>query len=178
MSDYDPISLEIMWSRLIASVDEAASALVRTSFSPNVREANDFACGLLDVHGASLAENTLGIPGFLGILPLLQAQVLRKYPLEEWEPGDVIITNDPWLNSGHLPDVAIIRPVFHNSQLVAFAGNIAHAHDIGGGLFGANAREVYEEGISIPILRLYRAGQRNDTLYELLRDNVRTFEQV
>ena len=113
---FDPITLEILWSRLTAIADQSAKTLVRTSFSTIVRESNDYATALMDADGALLAENTIGIPSFLGIMPRTLRELLRRFPRETWKPGDCVITNDPWLATGHLPDVTMIMPVFRRQR--------------------------------------------------------------
>ena len=148
--EFDPISLEILWSRLISVVDEAAATLVRTSFSTIVKESNDYACMLLDSKGDGLANNTASIPSFIATLPRTMKHFLKVYPPGQWKPGDVIMTNDPWLASGHLPDITMAMPIFYRGKLVAFAGTIAHSPDIGGTIWSADAREMFEEGIRIP----------------------------
>ena len=120
------------WSRLISITDESAAALLRTSFSTIVRESNDYATVLMDANGDALAENTAGIPSFVGILPrTLRDHLLIRYPRETWRPGDCVITNDPWMATGHLPDITMAAPIFHRGRLVAFSGSIAHSPDIG-----------------------------------------------
>ena len=129
---FDPVSLEILWSRLISIADESAAALLRTSFSTIVRESNDFATALMDANGDSLSENTAGIPSFVGILPRTLKHFLARFPKDTWRPGDLVITNDPWMATGHLPDVTMAAPIFHRGRLVGFSGSIAHLPDIGG----------------------------------------------
>lgn len=174
----DPVALEILWGRLVSIADESASALQRTSFSTTVRESNDFACVLLAPDGTTLAENTLGVPSFAGMMSIVMRHFLKRYPAQSWRPGDIGLTNDPWLNTGHLPDTTIITPVFHRAALVAFAGNTAHKMDIGGGGYGAAATDVFQEGIRLPMCKLYQAGQVNELLIELIRANVRTPDSV
>ena len=176
--EFDPISLEILWSRLISVVDEAAATLVRTSFSTIVKESNDYACLLMDSRGDSLANNTASIPSFIATLPRTMKHFLRAYPPNRWSPGDVIMTNDPWLASGHLPDITMAMPIFHRGRLVAFVGTIAHSPDIGGSIWSADARELFEEGIRIPPLKLYEGGKPNTTLLDMIRANVRVPEMV
>ena len=176
--EFDPISLEILWSRLISVVDEAAATLVRTSFSTIVKESNDYACILMDSRGDSLANNTASIPSFIATLPRTMKHFLREYPQDQWSPGDVIMTNDPWLASGHLPDITMAMPIFHRGKLVAFVGTIAHSPDIGGSIWSADARELFEEGIRIPPLKLYEQGNPNATLLNMIRANVRVPEMV
>lgn len=173
----DPVTLEIWWSRLVAIADEAATTLLRTAFSTIVRESNDFATVLLNRAGQSIAECSGGIPAFAGILPRTAKAMLERHPLAEWREGDVMITNDPWINTGHLPDMAVITPIFHQGALVGFAGSAAHAPDVGGNGTAAS-HDLYEEGICIPPMHLYRAGRRNDEMLKLFLNNVRVPEQV
>ena len=174
----DPITLEIWWSRLVNIADEAATALVRTAFSTIVRESNDYAAVLMDENGDSLAENTGGIPSFSCILPTTTKHFLQKFPKADWREGDCIVTNDPWLATGHLPDITAVSPIFLRGRLAGFAGSIAHSPDIGGSLWAADCRELFEEGLRIPPMRLYREGVRNEALVELLLGNVRVPAQV
>lgn len=175
---FDPVTLEILWKRLITIVDEAATALRRSSFSPIVRESNDYACVLTDVEGNALAENTWGIPSFAGVLSTVIRRFLKEYPHDKWAPGDVGITNDPWIVSGHLPDISIIMPIFHKGKLIAFTGSIAHSADIGGSIWSADATEVFEEGLRIPPMKFIEAGKSNEALHAIISSNVRVPEQV
>ena len=145
----DPVALQVVWTRLIAIADEAAATLRRTSFSPIVRESNDFACVIFDAAGNAMAENTIGIPSFNMTLSRTLQHFLKLRPAAEWRPGDVGISNDPWLTSGHLPDITMVAPVFHAERLIAWTGAIAHMADIGGTLWSADTREVFEEGMRI-----------------------------
>lgn len=174
----DPISLEIYWSRLIAVANEAAATLVRTSFSPIVRETNDFACALFDAEGNAIADNTIGVPAFNMTLSHTLRHFLKRRPLKMWRAGDVGITNDPWLVAGHLPDVAVLAPIFLEDRLVAWSGSIAHQVDIGGIGWSADARSVYEEGLRIPPSLLFREGNPNEDLFDVIRSNVRLADQV
>jgi N-methylhydantoinase B len=168
-----PVALQVIWRRLIAIADEAAATLRRTSFSPIVRESNDFACVLFDADGCAIAENTIGIPSFNMTLGRTLTHCLWKRPASEWRPGDVGICNDPWLTSGHLPDITIIAPIFLGRRLLGWTGSIAHMADIGGALWSADTREVFEEGIRIPFMLFMREGKYNDELVRILRANVR-----
>lgn len=174
----DPISLEVLWSRLIAVADEAATTLVRTSFSPIVRESNDYSCVLFDAAGNAIAENTIGIPSFNLTVCRTLEHFLKWRPLESWQPGDVAICNDPWIASGHLPDVTIIGPLFDGNRRIGWAGSVAHMVDIGGTGWSADARQVFEEGLRIPPMLLMRAGQPNEDLLEMVRANVRLPDEV
>ena len=175
---FDPVSLEILWSRLISIADESAAALLRTSFSTIVRESNDFATALMDANGDSLSENTAGIPSFVGILPRTLKHFLARFPKDTWRPGDLVITNDPWMATGHLPDVTMAAPIFHRGRLVGFSGSIAHLPDIGGAPWGCDARELFEEGLRIPPLKFYSEGRQNAEFTEILLGNVRVPDQV
>jgi N-methylhydantoinase B len=175
---FDPVTLEIFWSRLISIADESAAALLRTSFSTIVRESNDFGTVLMDANGDSLSENTGGIPSFSGILPRTLKHFLAKYPIETWKPGDCVITNDPWMATGHLPDITVAMPIFHKGRLVGFSGSIAHSPDIGGSLWSADCRELFEEGIRIPPMKFLREGELNQDLTDMILGNVRLPDQV
>ncbi|MGH7268330.1 MAG: hydantoinase B/oxoprolinase family protein, partial [Candidatus Rokuibacteriota bacterium] len=175
---FDPVTLQILWNRLIGIVDEGAITLVRTSFSSVVQECNDYACVIMDARGRGLADNPRSIPAFIGTLPRTTRALLEELPPETWAPGDVVVTNDPWLGTGHLPDFSLVAPVFHRDRLVAFAGSVAHAADVGGINWGSHAREVFEEGIRIPVSKLFEAGRPNRQLLRILEANVRVPEQV
>ncbi len=177
-TEFDAITLEILWSRLISIADESAAALLRTSFSTIVRESNDFATVLMDGEGNSLAENTIGIPSFVGCMPRALGHMLAKFPKESLRAGDCIITNDPWMSTGHLPDIAMAAPIFHRGRLVAFSGSIAHSPDIGGALWGADCRELFEEGLRILPVRFLVEGEPNRDVFDFILGNVRVPEQV
>ena len=176
--DFDPVTLEIFWSRLISIADESAAALLRTSFSTIVRESNDFGTVLMDANGDSLSENTGGIPSFSGILPRTLKHFLERFPKETWKPGDCVITNDPWLATGHLPDITMAMPIFHDGALVGFSGSVAHSPDIGGSLWSADCRELFEEGLRIPPTKFLIEGEPNELLQEIILSNVRLPDQV
>jgi N-methylhydantoinase B len=175
---FDPITLELLWRRLISLVDEAAAALVRTSFSTLVRESYDFSCIVTDDAGQSLVQATESIPSFIGTLPATVKHFLRFFPPDTLTPGDVLITNDILLGTGHLPDITVAKPIFRNGRLVAFSASTAHAPDIGGKIRSPEPREVFEEGFQIPPWKLMRAGTTDETLVALLRKNVRTPDQT
>jgi 5-oxoprolinase (ATP-hydrolysing) len=174
----DPVSLEIMWSRLVTVVEEMWHTICRTAFSLIVSEAQDFACDLLDANGDSLAHSPRAMPVFNLTLPRAVKALLKKFPPETLKPGDVLVTNDPWLCAGHLFDIAVVMPVFRQGNLVALTGTVGHVGDIGGTKDSLRAREIYEEGIQIPPMMLYRAGVPNDDLFTLIAENVRKNEEV
>ena len=175
---FDPVTLEILWTRMISAVDEAAKALRRTSFSTLVNESNDFACVLTDTRGQSIAQNTESIPSFIGTLPVTVKHFISRDRDREHAPGDVLVTNTPWIATGHLNDITVARPIFHGGRVVGFAASTAHAPDIGGKVRSVEAREVFEEGFHIPIMKLVRAGEPDTTLLKLLRAAVRTPDQT
>ena len=178
MSRIDPVDLGIMWDRLTAITDEILLSIVRTSFSVGVREAWDLACVVFDPQGRSLAQGTLSMPAFIGTAPFTMQHMLARYPAAALAPGDVLVTNDPWLGTGHTPDICVARPVFVDDRLVGFVMTISHLPDIGGnGLTIANT-EIYQEGLIVPVSKLYRAGAPNEELFALIRTNVRTPDQV
>ena len=178
INEFDPIGLGILWDRLISITDEILAALVRTSFSTIVRESYDLSCVLLDPDGNSLAQGTYSVPSFTGTASPTIRHILRKYPPDTLQPGDVIITNDPWLGTGHLFDINVMRPVFRRRQLVGYTMSITHLPDIGGKGFSATSTAVYEEGLRLPICKLANAGKLNGELLELIRTNVRVEELV
>ncbi len=174
----DPVSLEIMWARLITVVEEMWQTICRTAFSLIVSEAQDFACDLLDPDGESLAHSPRAMPVFNLTLPRAVKALLAKFPAATLRPGDVLVTNDPWLCAGHLFDIAVVTPVFREGRMVALMGTVGHVGDIGGTKDSLRAREIYDEGIQIPPMYLYRAGVPNEDLLTLLGENVRKPEEV
>lgn len=173
----DPVWLQAMWTRLITIANECWIATYRSSHSTIISEALDIGCEILDSRGGSLAHGTRSIPVFNMIMPGVVRAVLAKFGTAV-APGDVFITNDPWICAGHLPDIAIVTPVFRNDKLVAFAASVANLSDIGGNLNRPLNREIYEEGLQIPMLRLCEGGARVGPVWELILANVRTADEV
>jgi N-methylhydantoinase B len=173
---FDPIDLEILWSRLILVVDEAAYTIVRTSMSKVVTEGRDFGSLLLDPKGRLLAAD-VSVASKTGTISIVVKEILKQFPAESFRPGDMVATNNPWWIMGHLNDIAIVAPLFHHGKLVAFAECIAHMADIGGSLSGS-PREVYEEGLIIPPLKILDRGRENSTFFSMLEANVRVPRQV
>jgi len=178
ISSFDPVTTEILWSKLISLLDEAATTLVRAAFSPVIREANDFACVLTDPMGHSLGESGLSAPSFLNTIPITIRAFIEHHPLDTLKPGDVLITNDPWLASGHLPDVTVAMPIFYRGCIVAFAGVCAHMTDMGGRQRSTDARELFEEGLQIPICKLIDAHEPNKLVLSFISENVRVPQDV
>ena len=175
---FDAVSLGIMWDRLVSLTDEIVSTLVRSSFSTIVYESYDLSCVVLDADTNSIAQGTFGIPAFIGSAPVTLRHMLKRFPAETLKPGDIVVTNDPWLGTGHLFDITMMRPVFRNGRIVAYTVSITHLPDIGGNGFGSASTEVYQEGLRLPICKLYDAGKINDLIVEIIRTNVRVPEQV
>jgi N-methylhydantoinase B len=173
----DPITLEVWWSRLAAIADEAAATLLRTAFSTIIRESNDYTVVLMNTSGQTIAECRAGIPGFAALMSVLTRHLLAKFPALSWRDGDIVITNDPWIATGHLPDVAMVTPIFHRGALAGFTGTAAHVPDIGG-TPGLGVTDLMSEGLLIPPLHLQREGKRNEELIALLLSNVRLSGQV
>jgi N-methylhydantoinase B len=172
------IHTQIMWNRLIAVVEEQAQTMIRTAFSTSVREAGDLSAGVFDRHGRMLAQAVTGTPGHVNSMANGVVHFLDKYPLAGMKPGDHYITNDPWQTSGHLHDITVVTPTFYRGEPVALFANTIHVVDIGGLGMGPDGRQVYEEGIAIPIMPLAREGKMNEDLLRMVRANVREPLQV
>lgn len=175
---FDPVSLEVCWNRLISIASEQAAAMVNASFSAVLGEMEDLSAGVFDARGVMMAQSVQGAPGHLGSLSVGVKSFLQVFRPEALRPGDVLITNDPWLVSGHKHDITIVTPVFLSKRLVGFTASNCHTVDIGGRIFSAAATEVYEEGLQIPRMKLFAAGRRNETLFRILQENVRSPELV
>ena len=174
----DPIALEIMWSRLTTVVDEMWITIIRTAFSLIIAESQDFACELLDPTGETLAHSPRAMPVFNLTLPRAVKALLARFPVETLQPGDMLVTNDPWLCAGHLFDIAVVSPVFRDGRVVALVGTVGHVADIGGTRDSLKAREIFEEGLQIPPMKLARAGVDNADLFAIIAENVRNPSQV
>jgi N-methylhydantoinase B len=174
---FDPITLEILWRRLVSIVDEADASVARTAFSSLLRDAHDYTCMFTDSRGQELVQGTFCTPGQAGAMALGVKNIINSIPAKDYRPGDVYIVNDPWLLAGHLNDVCVLSPIFFKKRPVAFTACVFHHSDIGGRVASDN-REVHEEGIFIPLTKLYDAGRLNEEVLRLIRWNVRTPEEV
>ncbi|MCC6297707.1 MAG: hydantoinase B/oxoprolinase family protein [Anaerolineales bacterium] len=174
---FDPITLEILWRRLISIVDEADATVARTAFSSLLRDAHDYTCMFTDRHGRELAQGTLATPGQSGAMALGIQNLVKKFPTDYFNQGDVFITNDPWALAGHLNDICVFSPIFHKDILVAFTACVLHHSDIGGRVASDN-HDVFEEGLFIPLVKLYDRGELNQAVMDMIRWNVRTPENV
>ena len=167
------INLQIMWHRLISVVEEQAQTLLRTAFSSMVRECGDLSAGVFDMNGRMLAQAVTGTPGHVNSMAESVKHFLRYFPAETMKPGDIYITNDPWMGTGHLNDFVLTTPAFHKGRMIALFSCTSHLIDIGGIGFGPDATDVHMEGIYIPFLKLADQGEMNDTLLAMIRANTR-----
>ncbi|QBF32457.1 hydantoinase B/oxoprolinase family protein [Thalassococcus sp. S3] len=172
------IDHQIMWNRLIAVVEEQATTLIRTAFSTSVREAGDLSAGLFDRQGRMMAQAVTGTPGHVNAMAESVTHFAAEITPQNTYPGDVFITNDPWLGTGHLHDITVVTPVFRNDIHIGYFACTAHVVDIGGRGFGPDGNEVYEEGLLIPITKFAERGQVQALLVQLIRANVRTPDQT
>ena len=178
MSKFDPVLLEILWNRLLSVCNEQQLALISTAFSTVVRESQDLACGVFDSRGHMIAQSQTGTPGHINSMATGIRHFLEAYPPATLAPGDVLITNDPWQTAGQVNDMTVLTPVFVHDAVIAYFASTCHSPDVGGRLLSAQAREVFEEGIRIPITKLFHRGEPNQELIKLLRANVRTPEET
>ncbi|MEM8925454.1 MAG: hydantoinase B/oxoprolinase family protein [Actinomycetota bacterium] len=169
---------QVMWNRLISIVEEQALTLIRTAFSTSVREAGDLSAGVFDREARMVAQAVTGTPGHVNTMAAAVAHFITDIGPERIYPGDVYVTNDPWKGTGHLHDITVTTPVFVEEELIGFFACTAHVVDVGGRGYGPDAREVYEEGIRIPILKWVERGRLNRDLVTIIRQNVREADQV
>ncbi len=174
----DPVQVGILWTRLTSIVEEVATVLLNTSFTPVVREAGDLSAGIFDRRGRMIAQAVTGTPGHINTMATAVRHFAERFPLDSLAPGDSLATNDPWLASGHLHDVTVVTPLFHGNRAVGWCANTCHMADIGGRTLGAEALDVYEEGLRLPIVKLIAGGRLDPLLAELIAANVRTPEMV
>jgi len=174
---FDPVTLEILWRRLLSIVDEADAAVARTAFSSVLRDAHDYTCMFTDRRGRELAQGTFATPGQSGAMAMGIKKLVQSLPTDSFQPGDAYITNDPWALAGHLNDVCVLSPIFYRDQLAAFTACVLHHADIGGRVASDN-HDVFEEGLFIPLVKLYDGGKLNEAVLDMIRWNVRTPEQV
>ncbi|HXI86743.1 MAG TPA: hydantoinase B/oxoprolinase family protein [Parvularculaceae bacterium] len=170
---FDGLRLQLLWNRLIAVVEEQAQTLIRTAFSTTVREAGDLSAGVFNVEGRMLAQAVTGTPGHVNAMAASVGMFLKRYPLQTLEEGDVLLTNDPWEGTGHLNDFTVVTPVFRDGRAIALFAATSHVADVGGLGFGPDARQVFEEGLLVPIMPLFRRSEPNETLLQMIRANVR-----
>ena len=168
----DPVRIGLIWRRIEGLVDQVAETFLRAAFSVVVRDNYDMAFSLFDGQGRLIAQSKRSIPSFTGTLPRTLDAILEKFPAERLNPGDVIITNDPWIGTGHLNDISMAHPIFRDGRLIAFAASTAHTVDIGGAP-SPTARDRFEEGLCIPICKIVEGGVENETVVDFLKENLR-----
>ncbi len=173
-----PIRMQLMWDRLISVVEQQALALVRTGFSTSTREAGDVSAGVFDLVGNMLAQAVTGTPGHINSMARAVRHFIQKFPIATMREGDVFLTNDPWKGTGHLHDFTFVTPTFRRGKVVALFACTCHVVDVGGRGMTADARQVFEEGLYVPLMRFADAGKVNETLIEIVRQNVREPVQV
>ena len=177
-AELDATTLTMAWNKLLTIVDEAQVTLLRTAFSRIVTEAWDFSCALFDTKGQMVAQGRHGLPAFLGCMAQALHDFIAAYPPETLEPGDSLITTDPWIGASQINDVFFVTPIFHHGRIVAYAMSVSHSPDVGGRLLSADSKEVFEEGFRLPIVKLFRRGEPNEDLFRIIRLNVRVPEIV
>ncbi|MBT4688063.1 MAG: hydantoinase B/oxoprolinase family protein [Rhodospirillaceae bacterium] len=170
--ELNAVRLGLIWRRLDGIVDQVAETFLRAAFSVVVRDNYDMAFSLFDSQGRQLTQSKRSIPSFLGTLPRTLDAVLDKFPIDKLSPGDVIISNNAWIGTGHLNDISMVHPIFRGNTLVAFAASTAHTVDIGGAP-SPNAKDCYEEGLCIPICKIVVAGEDNPVVMDFLTENLR-----
>lgn len=176
--EIDPILLEVMWNRLISIVNEQAAALIRASFTTIVREVEDLSCGIFTPDAEMVVQAVTGTPGHINTMAIAVKHFAKRYPKDEVKPGDVLISNDAWLCSGHRNDFTAVTPIFRNNVLAGWTATTCHSIDIGGAGFSADTRDVFEEGLGLPIVKIFEEGKPNQTLIDIIKANVRMPTEV
>jgi N-methylhydantoinase B len=174
----DPVTVGVASGRLHSILDEQQATLVRTAFSTIVRESEDLACGVFDTAGNMIGQSSSGTPGHINAMATGVRHFVAAFPSGTLEPGDILLTNDPWMTAGQINDLTVCSPVFREGQHLAFFASTCHAPDIGGRLLSAEANDIYEEGLRLPILKLARAGTMNEDVLSIIRANVRTPDET
>ena len=173
MTEFSPTALQMMWNRLLAVVEEQGQALIRAAFSPIVRECGDISAGIFDVRGRMLAQAVTGTPGHINTMAEAVKSLIAHFPTQTMQPGDIYMTNDPWLASGHLNDFLLLMPAFRGDRVVGFTASTSHLVDLGGLGMGPEGSDIYDEGLLIPPCKLVSAGEINALLLEIVKANSR-----
>jgi len=172
------IRYQVMWDRLTTIVEEQARTLIRTGFSVSTREAGDVSAGVFDLQGRMLAQAVTGTPGHINSMALSVGHFIEKFPIKKMKEGDVFLTNDPWKGTGHLHDIVVVTPTFKKGRVVALFACTTHVVDIGGIGMAPDGKQIYHEGLYIPLMYLFKAGQLNETLIDFVHYNCRESKQV
>ncbi len=173
MSGFGVTQLQVMWNRLLAVVEEQGQTLIRTAFSPIVRECGDISAGIFDLKGRMLAQAVTGTPGHINTMAEAVKILRARFPLQEMKPGDIYMTNDPWIGSGHLNDFLLLMPVFREARVVGFISCTSHLVDLGGLGMGPEGSDIYDEGLLIPPCHLVEGGEVNALLLDIIKANSR-----
>lgn len=176
----DPVTLEVVRNKLDGIANEMQTKLIRSAFSPMIREGFDAAASLMTAQGEVLSQ-AISVPGLMSALVPITAQICRDYPLDTMRPGDAFLLNDPYLGGSHIPDVGMVLPVFHEGVVIAFSCSVAHHQDFGGmvpGSMPTNSTDIFQEGLRLPAVKYLDAGVENRTLIDIIRRNVRTPDAV
>ncbi|MDW4551569.1 hydantoinase B/oxoprolinase family protein [Defluviimonas sp. D31] len=173
MTDLSPARLQVMWNRLLAVVEEQGQTLIRAAFSPIVRECGDISAGIFDVKGRMLAQAVTGTPGHINTMAEAVKTLRERFPIQTMQPGDIYMTNDPWLASGHLNDFLLMMPAFKDGRVVGFTSCTSHLVDLGGLGMGPEGSDIYDEGLLIPPCKLVDRGEVNALLMEIVKANSR-----
>ncbi|MBV0903176.1 hydantoinase B/oxoprolinase family protein [Haloarcula salina] len=174
--DVDSVTLEVTRNAAIAVCEEMNANLIRTGYSPNIKERRDCSCAMFDAD-AEMISQAENMPVHLGAMPFSVEAAIDRFPPETLSPGDAVLLNDPFYGGAHLPDLTLVTPVYHDGDLIAFAANRAHHADIGGshaGSVSADSTEIYQEGLRIPPVKLFEGGEPNDDIFDMILSNVRT----
>ncbi|MGB0667749.1 MAG: hydantoinase B/oxoprolinase family protein [bacterium] len=172
------IRLQLMWDRLIAVVEEQAQAILKTAFGSVVREAGDLSTGIYDLQGRMLAQAVTGTPGHVNTMAKAVSHFLERFPVTSMQPGDVFVTNDPWMGTGHLFDFVVVSPAYYRGKAIALFASTCHMIDVGGRGFSAEARSIYEEGVRIPHMKLRDGDRLNQIILSILEANSRNPVEV
>ena len=165
----DLIRLQVMWSRLLSIVEEQAKTLIRTAFSVSTREGGDVSAGIFDTKGRMLGQAETGTPGHINSMAMAIPHFLEKFPLESMEPGDILLTNDPWRGTGPLHDFTFVTPAFRKNRVIGLFACTSHVVDVGGVGFSPDGRQIYHEGLHVPIMKFATSGKVNEWLRQLSR---------
>lgn len=170
---HSALELQVMWNRLLSLVEEQAQTLIRAAFSPIVRECGDISAGIFDAKGRMLAQAVTGTPGHINTMAEAVQHLRAAFPTQEMRPGDIYMTNDPWLASGHLNDFLLMMPVFHHGRVVGFTSCTSHLVDLGGQGMGPEGSDIFDEGLRLPPCTLVQEGRINDLLMQIVKANSR-----
>ncbi len=173
MADTSAAQLQVQWNRLLALVEEQAQTLIRAAFSPIVRECGDISAGLFDRHGRMLAQAVTGTPGHINTMAEAVKALIAHFPIDQMQRGDIYLTNDPWLASGHLNDFLLLMPAFRGDRVIGFSSCTSHLVDLGGKGMGPEGSDIFDEGLLIPPCKLLDQGSLNTLLMDIVRANSR-----